>query len=428
MLNYSLMSQQGNLYNNNFSQGGMPQGDMMMGMHQSSDYDMMALIRAKEKLGMMQGGMMQGAMMQGAMMQGGMMQRGPSMQDKFRAFSQDQFAKGQGLPLSNNNGFDNYNASSLLDNLGIKRSSSEMMQASMPLPVEKQVPPEEPTTKRRKKAKKPSDMPRRALSAYNIFFSEQRGVILKEIEAKEKGEKSDDASTTSEENQEGAKKSEEAKTEGEEKDEETESKSDEAKDEVPKVLNRTFFPKRAKRAHRKVHGKIGLVQLARTVSQRWKELSPEKRQHYKELAEKDKERHAKVMAEYQNRKAAEGMVSMGATEDKDEETPVDTVSETPRQPSEQEKRESLAEMMQQKILADMFAARQPQQQQQNMMGMSGMQQMMSQQVPSMSNFQHNGLQNGMLGSNFQQHNSLQNGMLGLQNGSQMWQQMGMGNF
>ena len=42
--------------------------------------------------------------------------------------------------------------------------------------------------KRRKKNKKSSDMPRRALSAYNIFFSEQREVILKEIEAKEKGE------------------------------------------------------------------------------------------------------------------------------------------------------------------------------------------------------------------------------------------------
>ena len=155
---------------------------------------------------------------------------------------------------------------------------------------------EQPKGKRRKKAagsgkQKPSDMPRRALSAYNIFFSEQRQLILKDIVAKEAGSEGEEDSSASADQQGSAPRA----------------------TEEPSVLNRTFFPTRQKRAHRKVHGKIGLVVLARTVSKRWSELSTDKRKYYQDLADQDKMRHKAAMSVYQERKAAESMLNISSS-------------------------------------------------------------------------------------------------------------------
>ena len=48
--------------------------------------------------------------------------------------------------------------------------------------------------KKRKKVKKPKDMPRRPLSAYNFFFREERGRMLAAIEAGETPAATDGAS------------------------------------------------------------------------------------------------------------------------------------------------------------------------------------------------------------------------------------------
>jgi hypothetical protein len=339
----------------------------------------MALFRAKQNM-MNRGGL------------GG----GTGVQDKMLAFSQEQYAKGQGLPFSS---FMDGNPMIVGGPGGMKRPGMDHLDDSETGKKKKKGGAAD--KKKRKKAKKSTDQPRRALSAYNIFFSEQREQILKEIDAKQKGSSKDEEGD--EVKKDDAEK-DVKKDDGEDKKEDEDKKDgDEDDDQVPKVLNRTFFPKRQKRAHRKVHGKIGLVDLAREVSKRWKELEPEKKKHYQNLAEEDRKRHKEVMAEYQERKAAENMVSLGSNDSEDEQeddsppAPAAKKSKMKMEqqqqlhqsphgmgmgmPAEQDMRDSMAHQYQQRILAEMMARR-PQPEQMAMMnnfgpmnGMGNMQEM-----------------------------------------------------
>lgn len=360
------------------------------------DLDMMALLRAKQKLNMMN--------------------RGPNgVQDKYFGF-QDQF-KGQGMP-GMGRPEDFQVSSAMIDKL--KRSSDENDDHE-----------DEHKGKKRKKAKKPNDMPRRALSAYNIFFSEQREIILKEINAKEKAKKMKEEGKTDEEI--AAEQKKDAEEDEAEKKKEEEAEKEKEKDGVPDVMNRTFFPTRAKRAHRKVHGKIGLVSLAREVSARWKALSPEKRKHYQDLAEKDRERHKKVMADYQERKAAENMISMGSPTHESQDAPAAPPAQNlDRSNNDQDVRDSMAQQYQQRILAEMMAARQQQAGQQmmgmgmmgpGMMGMGGMSGMNG--MGGMNGMAMGGM-GGMMGNGQGGDPNLLGINMNNPSQAQMWRQMGMG--
>jgi len=332
-------------------------GFMTKGNQFVPELDIGALIRAKERN--MNMGLMQHKM------QPMKQQHASNLSLNEQECSATSFASKASMPIS----------SSMIDR-HLKRSAAESKASDDERSTE------QPQTKRQKKSKRPSDMPRRALSAYNIFFSEQRELILKDIEAKESG-----------------------KTEGSE-----DLKANEAAEEKPSVLNRTFFPTRAKRAHRKVHGKIGLVQLARTVSQRWKDLSAEKRKVYQNLAEEDRRRHKKVMADYQERKAAENMLSMVAPAQPTEEV---VPANNQQIPTEQQMRENMAHQYQQRILAEMLAARQQQSSQHNL------------SFAPLVNFSGHGNHSNLVRQ--AEQNMLNNlNARRNQHQSNMWQHMGMG--
>jgi HMG-box domain len=91
--------------------------------------------------------------------------------------------------------------------------------------------------------RKPKNRPKRPLSAYNIFFKDERGRILSEIPGEHQGEHGD---------------------------------------------------KKGKRK-KSPHGKIGFESLAKTIGKRWQSLDPARVEHYKSKAAEDMVRYKEEM-------------------------------------------------------------------------------------------------------------------------------------
>lgn len=119
--------------------------------------------------------------------------------------------------------------------------------------------------------KKPKNKPKRPLSAYNIFFKDERAKILAGIPDKKEGEEEED-------------------DEGKEKDGDKADNEDEKDTDGKKTVG--------KKRKRVPHGKIGFESLAKIVGQRWKELPPEELDTYKKRAEEDMKRYRKEMEAY----------------------------------------------------------------------------------------------------------------------------------
>jgi len=112
-------------------------------------------------------------------------------------------------------------------------------------------------TRKRPRYKKPKDMPRRPLSAYNIFFKQERARIINIATAE------DDSSILdgNGENESASKGSDTRKT-------------------------------------RALRGKIGFENLAKMIGNRWKNLNPSQLEQFKALALEEAERYRCEMKEY----------------------------------------------------------------------------------------------------------------------------------
>jgi len=76
--------------------------------------------------------------------------------------------------------------------------------------------------------------------------------------------------------------------------------SDEAvwESHVQKIFGRLDAKRRDKRSHRKSHGKISFMQLAKTIGRRWRTLESYPLSYYRKLAESDSIRYKKDMEDY----------------------------------------------------------------------------------------------------------------------------------
>eukprot|EP00980_Cylindrotheca_fusiformis_P011434 scaffold2649_cov137-Cylindrotheca_fusiformis.AAC.9 len=121
-----------------------------------------------------------------------------------------------------------------------------------------------PVKKRRprKKWKKPKDKPNRPLSAYNLFFQQERAAMVGENNKNSADADNAAAAAAEEENQ---------------------NESDEGE-------------KSKRRVHRKTHGKIGFAEMARSIGAKWKVLPDEDKEVFEKQAAKEKERYAKDLA------------------------------------------------------------------------------------------------------------------------------------
>lgn len=140
---------------------------------------------------------------------------------------------------------------------------------------------------RKKKVKRADNMPRRPLSAYNFFFSEEREIILAVLPdpVDEKHISIEDAKDLLATHKFDA--------------EEKEKLVQKMKENSQKMLGIHFEGDRIKKKHSKTHGKIAFQSLAKIVGERWRNLPKEKKEYYSNLAKEDLVRYNKQMASLQ---------------------------------------------------------------------------------------------------------------------------------
>ncbi len=162
------------------------------------------------------------------------------------------------------------------------------------------------------------DMPRRPLTAYNFFFSEEREIILAQLPDE------DDPATSTEEGKENINgdndKSEMSPLDRilsnmrKLDDEEMKNLKKKIRGNTERMLKIHKESDRVKKSHKKVHGKIAFQHLAKIVGQRWRSLDADEKKYYEDLASKDSNRYNEQLEEY-NKKEQEAAVKKESTKE-----------------------------------------------------------------------------------------------------------------
>mmetsp|Transcript_11106 Transcript_11106/g.16833 ORF Transcript_11106/g.16833 Transcript_11106/m.16833 type:complete len:579 (+) Transcript_11106:150-1886(+) len=167
------------------------------------------------------------------------------------------------------------------------------------------------------KAKKrySGDMPRRPLTAYNFFFSEEREIILAQLPDEE-------GTPDEKENVKSEKEGESTEVNPVDKilskmrtldDEEMGDLKSKIRTNTERMLKIHKESDRVKKSHKKVHGKIAFQHLAKIVGQRWRNLPADEKKYYEDLASKDSNRFNEQLEAY-NKKEQETANKKDASE------------------------------------------------------------------------------------------------------------------
>jgi hypothetical protein len=166
----------------------------------------------------------------------------------------------------------------------IERRSSASMYGSLPHPTPDKTVSAHKASKTLKKRtwKKPKDKPKRPLSAYNLFFQQERKRIIELIP--------DDNS----------------------------------------VLDDGLTEEQRRRKHRKTHGKIGFADLAKSIAEKWKTSGDDVKAPFEARAAEEKERYQKELEVWNTvQKEKEKQEEVAEQESKKQLEDSDDVENTP---------------------------------------------------------------------------------------------------